>query len=116
MVTLCQMIPVCLSFPTLLALFLPGELQTLQGKLLPGWPWEGVCTETWPWEGDTEMNGRLEVEAQLTWTAEDGVCQHCWQGCRDFGAGSDLAVAWVTSKVALRRLPLAPGQAVLSRR
>lgn len=32
---LCQVTPVCLSFPTLLALFLPGSLQ---GELLPGWP------------------------------------------------------------------------------
>lgn len=44
----------------------------------------------------------LGEEAQLTWTAEDSVCQHCWQGCRDFGAGSDPAVVWATSKVALR--------------
>lgn len=42
--------------------------------------WEGgrvVCTGLQPWEGD----GRLGGEAQLTWTAEDCGCQHCWQGC-----------------------------------
>lgn len=53
-----------------------------------------------PQEGDAGRNGTLGGEAQLTWTAEDSVCQHCWQGCRDFGAGSDLAVAQVMSKVA----------------
>lgn len=32
---LCLVIPVCLGFPSLLVLFLPGALQ---GELLPHWP------------------------------------------------------------------------------